>query len=80
MDLQAIVDSFSTMACVISVEKKPGGNTRVFRIVTGNKPYIDSINHPIPSMRITGSMVCSISDKTGSFLDLWINSDGEVPI
>ena len=52
MDLQAIVDSFSTMACVISVEKKPDGNTRAFRIVTGNKPYIDSINHPIPSMRM----------------------------
>ena len=43
MDFQAIVDSFSSMTCVISVEKKKDGGYGDIRIVTGNKLYIQSI-------------------------------------
>ena len=48
MDYQAIVDGFSAMACIISVEKNPDGNQRKYRIVTGNKTYIQSIEQPAP--------------------------------
>ena len=43
MDFQKIVDGFSISTCVISVEKKPNGSYGQIRIVTGNKPYIESI-------------------------------------
>ena len=43
MDFQTIVDSFSAMTCVISVEKKQDGSYGEIRIVTGNKPYVQSI-------------------------------------
>lgn len=43
MDFQTIVDSFSAMTCIISVEKKKDGSYGKIRIVTGNKPYIKSI-------------------------------------
>ena len=43
MDFQTIVDGFSTSTCIISVEKKPNGSYGQIRIVTGNKPYIESI-------------------------------------
>ena len=45
MDFQSIADSFGVMACVLSVEPLPGGGGTV-RIVTGNRAYIDSIEHP----------------------------------
>lgn len=47
-DFQAIVDSLSPMACVVSVEHPGDGRDNIFRIVTGNKKYIDSIEHPAP--------------------------------
>ena len=40
MDFQAIVNGFSAMACIVSVEKNAEGRQRKFRIVTGNKSYI----------------------------------------
>ncbi len=43
MDFQTIVDSFSAITCIISVEKKKDGSYGKIRIVTGNKPYIKSI-------------------------------------
>ncbi|MBO4533331.1 MAG: GGDEF domain-containing protein [Treponema sp.] len=43
MDFQSIVDSFSAMTCVISVEKKKNGSYGAIRIVTGNKAYIQSV-------------------------------------
>ena len=43
MDFQSIVDSFSTMTCVISVEKKKNGSYGDIRIVAGNKAYVQSI-------------------------------------
>ena len=52
MDFNSIVNSFSTMACIVSVEKNLTGNKRKYRIVTGNDAYIDSIEHPIPNMRM----------------------------
>ena len=45
MDFQALVDSMTAMSCVVSVEKVGDGYGAV-RIVTGNRAYIDSIEHP----------------------------------
>ena len=52
MDFQAIVDSMSAMTCVVSVERLPDGKTGKFRIVTGNKAYIGSIEHPAPGTQM----------------------------
>ena len=46
MDFQKIVDGMAAMTCVISVEKLENGGYGKIRIVTGNKSYIDSIEHP----------------------------------
>ena len=51
MEFQTIVDSISTAACVVSVEKLDGGNYGKIRVVTGNREYIDTIEKP------TGGMV-----------------------
>ncbi|MCR5410493.1 MAG: EAL domain-containing protein [Lachnospiraceae bacterium] len=48
MDFQAAVDAMSAMTCLVSVERKPDGGYGKIRIVTGNKAYIDSIEHPAP--------------------------------
>ncbi len=48
MDFQKVVDGMSTMACIVSVERLPDGGSGKYRIVAGNKPYIDSIEHPAP--------------------------------
>lgn len=47
MDFQAVVDGIAAMTCVMSVEKRPDGSCGELRIVTGNKAYIDSIEHPM---------------------------------
>ncbi len=52
MDYQAVVDGFTSMACIVSVEKNVEGSQRKFRIVTGNKAYIDSIEHPAPMAKM----------------------------
>ena len=48
MDFQAIVDGMSAMTCVMSVEKLSDGSCGELRIVTGNRAYVDSIEHPAP--------------------------------
>ena len=52
MDYKSVVDAFSSMVCIVSVEKNLTGNKRAFRIVTGNDAYIRSIEHPDPNMRM----------------------------
>ena len=52
MDFQAIVDGISAMSCIVSVENLPDGKYGKFRIVTGNKAYIDSIEHPAPGTQM----------------------------
>ena len=48
MDLQAIVDGMYAATCVVSVEIPKGDESPIYRIVTGNQKYIDSIEHPAP--------------------------------
>ena len=48
MDFQTIVDSMSAMTCLVSVERFEDERAAKYRIVTGNKAYIDSIEHPAP--------------------------------
>ena len=50
MDLQAFVDTFDCMTCIMSVEMKEDGNYGDIRIVTGNKAYIRSIEVPPPNV------------------------------
>lgn len=45
MDFQQFINTFTAPTCVISVEKLPDGGYGKIRIVTGNKTYIDSIEH-----------------------------------
>ncbi|MBR5421751.1 MAG: sensor domain-containing diguanylate cyclase [Lachnospiraceae bacterium] len=52
MDYQAFCDANAAMTCVVSVEKLKDGRPGKFRIVTGNKAYIDSIEHPAPGTRM----------------------------
>ncbi|MBR4718640.1 MAG: EAL domain-containing protein [Lachnospiraceae bacterium] len=52
MDFQTIVDGMSAMTCVVSVETLPDGKRGKFHIVTGNKVYIDSIEHPAPGTKM----------------------------
>lgn len=47
MDFQKIADSFSSMACVVSVERKSGGGYGDIRLVAGNKLFIDMAEHPV---------------------------------
>lgn len=48
MDFQTICDSMSAMTCVVSVEKLDNNRVGKYRIVTGNRAYIDSIENPAP--------------------------------
>ena len=43
MDYQKIADSFSSPACILSVEKKADGYGEI-RFVAGNKVFADMIN------------------------------------
>ena len=52
MNFQTVVDSIPTAACVISVEKLDGENYGKIRIVTGNRPYLDSIERPGEKMEM----------------------------
>ena len=52
MDFQKYVDGFGAMTCVVSVENLGNGKRGKFRIVTGNKTYIDSIEHPAPGAEL----------------------------
>ena len=47
MDFQSVADGIGAMTCVVSVEKTENGYGEI-RIVTGNRAYIDSIEHPAP--------------------------------
>ena len=47
-DFQKVVDGIGAMACIVSVEDLGEGRAGKFRIVTGNKAYIDSIENPPP--------------------------------
>ena len=48
MNIKEFVDGFGAMTCVVSVESFEDGRYGKFRIVDGNKTYIDSIENPAP--------------------------------
>ena len=52
MDFQQYVDGFGAMTCIVSVEDLGNGKRGKFRIVTGNKAYIGSIEHPAPGAEL----------------------------
>jgi diguanylate cyclase (GGDEF)-like protein len=52
MDFQKVADSIGAMTCVVSVEKRADGGYGDIRIVTGNRAYIDSIEHPTGDVRM----------------------------
>ncbi|MBQ8094197.1 MAG: GGDEF domain-containing protein [Clostridia bacterium] len=55
MDFQNVVDSMGAMTCVVSVERLDNGGYGDIRIVTGNRAYIDSIEHPMGDVRMLSS-------------------------
>jgi len=55
MDFQKIADSIGAMTCVVSVEKRADGGYGDIRIVTGNRAYIESIEHPTGSVQMLTS-------------------------
>lgn len=64
MNFQSIVDSIPTAACVISVEKLDGDNYGKIRIVTGNRPYLDTIEHPAENLAMLTRKFVPNSDYT----------------
>lgn len=56
-DFQTLVDGMAAMTCVVSVEKKADGSPGKFRIVTGNKSYIDTIERPVGYEMLKGKFV-----------------------
>lgn len=64
MDFQNIVDAMSAMTCVMSVERKHDSGYGKMRIVTGNKAYIDSIEHPAPGTEMLKSVFVPNSEYT----------------
>ena len=64
MDFQSIVDSIPTAACVLSVEKLENGNYGTIRIVTGNRPYLDSIERPAENLKMLTQKFVPNSDYT----------------
>ncbi len=63
-DFQAVVDSIAAMTCVVSVEKLPDGRCGKFRIVTGNKSYIDSIENPMGGVEMLSRKFVPNSEYT----------------
>ena len=49
-DFQGFVDKFDAPACILSVERNETNHRRTIRIVTGNRPYIDTIEKPVPKL------------------------------
>ena len=54
----------TAMACIVSVEKFPDGKRGKFRIVTGNKAYIDSIENPAPGTMMLSNKFVPDSEYT----------------
>ena len=52
MDFQAIADSFYAAASIVSVEKLENGNYGKICIVAGNRPYLDTIERPMPGVEM----------------------------
>ena len=50
MNFQSFVDSIPTAACVVSVEKLESGRYGKVRIVSGNRPYLDTIERPAENL------------------------------
>ena len=64
MDFQKLVDSMTAMTCVVSVEVLPDGKVGKFRIVTGNRAYIDSIENPAPGTKMLTDVFVPNSEYT----------------
>ena len=64
MDFQKIADSMTAMTCVVSVEKKPDGGRGKFRIVAGNRAYVDSIENPAPGTKMLSDRFVPNSEYT----------------
>ena len=72
MNFQSFVDSIPTAACVVSVEKLENGSYGKVRIVTGNRTYIDSIEHPADNVTMLTKKFIPNSEYT-SYLNRDMN-------
>ena len=63
-DFQSMIDHMGAMSCVVSVETLEDGRTGKFRIVAGNKAYVDSIEHPAPGTEMLTNKFTPNSEYT----------------
>ncbi len=66
-ELQKIADGIDAIACVMSVEKLPEGGCGKIRIVTGNRAYLDSVEHPAPGTELLTKKFVPNSEYTRYF-------------
>nr|MCR5122299.1 GGDEF domain-containing protein [Ruminococcus sp.] len=64
MDFQNIVDHIGAAACVVSVEKLEDGSPGKFRIVTGNRSYLDTIERPVGGLEMLTKKFVQNSEYT----------------
>ncbi len=64
MDYQKVVDGLKVPACVVSIEKYADGAGKTFRLVTGNRAYLDSIEKPAEGMKMLSEKFIPNSDYT----------------
>ena len=64
MDYQKVVDGLKVPSCVVSIEKLANGGTGVFRLVAGNRAYLDSIEKPMEGMEMLSKQFVPNSDYT----------------
>jgi diguanylate cyclase (GGDEF)-like protein len=75
MDFQAVVDGFHAAASIVSVEKLENGNYGKIRIVTGNRPYLDTIENPAPGVELKVKKFVPNSEYT-TYMPLDLNFEG----
>ena len=64
MDFQNTVDHIGAAACVVSVEKLEDGSPGKFRIVTGNRSYLDTIERPVGGLEMLTKKFVQNSEYT----------------
>ncbi|WP_028518133.1 GGDEF domain-containing protein [Ruminococcus flavefaciens] len=77
MDFQPFVDSIPTAACIVSVDKFENGSYGNIRIVTGNRPYLDSIERPAENVELLTRKFVPNSEYT-NYLNRDLNFEDSV--
>jgi len=63
-DFQTIVDGINSVACIMSAEVLENGRRGKFRLIAGNKPYIDSVENPAMDLQLEKKVFVPNSEYT----------------